>query len=37
LKNLADFEYRLGEGANEQIQLGALVGTFILAQENLTK
>lgn len=35
LKNLADIEYRLGEGASEQIQLGALVGTFKLAQDNL--
>jgi replication factor C subunit 3/5 len=36
LKNLSDIEYRLGEGANEQIQLGALIGTFKLAQENLS-
>ncbi|KAI8643190.1 P-loop containing nucleoside triphosphate hydrolase protein [Parasitella parasitica] len=35
LKNLADIEYRLGEGANEHIQLSALVGVFKLAQENL--
>ncbi|KAG2229886.1 hypothetical protein INT48_004012 [Thamnidium elegans] len=35
LKNLSLLEYRLGEGANEQIQLGALVGTFKLAQDNL--
>lgn len=35
LKKLADIDYRLGEGANEQVQLGALVGTFKLAQENL--
>lgn len=35
LKNLCTLEYRLGEGANEHIQLGALVGTFKSAQENL--
>lgn len=37
LKNLCTLEYRLGEGANEHIQLGALVGTFKSAQENLAK
>ncbi|KAI8146567.1 P-loop containing nucleoside triphosphate hydrolase protein [Fennellomyces sp. T-0311] len=31
LENLAEIEYRLGEGANESIQLGALVGVFKLA------
>lgn len=35
LKNLSLLEYRLGEGASEQIQLGALVSTFKLAQDNL--
>ncbi|KAI8371501.1 DNA replication factor [Radiomyces spectabilis] len=33
LENLADIEYRLGEGANESVQLGALVGMFKLATE----
>ncbi|KAG2222165.1 hypothetical protein INT45_007182 [Circinella minor] len=28
LENLAEIEYRLAEGANENIQLGALVGAF---------
>ncbi|KAI9346703.1 DNA replication factor [Pilaira anomala] len=35
LKNLSQLEYRLSEGANENIQLGALVSTFKQAQENL--
>ncbi|KAL1934223.1 hypothetical protein VTP01DRAFT_6405 [Rhizomucor pusillus] len=33
LDNLADIEYRLGEGGNEKIQLGALIGIFKLATE----
>ena len=35
LQNLADIEYRLGEGGSEKVQLSALVGTFKLAQENV--
>ncbi|CAO3589224.1 unnamed protein product [Absidia cylindrospora] len=29
--NMADIEYRLGEGADEKIQLGSLIGSFKLA------
>ncbi|SAM09674.1 hypothetical protein [Absidia glauca] len=29
--NMADIEYRLGEGADEKIQLGSLIGAFKLA------
>lgn len=33
LENLSEIEFRLAEGGNEQIQLGALIGTFKLATE----
>ncbi|KAI9299464.1 hypothetical protein BJ944DRAFT_172349 [Cunninghamella echinulata] len=31
IANMSDIEYRLGEGADEKIQLGSLIGAFKLA------
>ena len=35
MEKLADVEYRLAYGTSEKLQLGSLVGAFMLAKEEI--